>query len=96
MEFLENWFFAFLGAFVLYTVSLYRDRQPYSLLNALDKATRHVPSHRSKCVILLDMIATSALGKLLLVAVFHPESWSESGMLGLLMTGTFSAFAKDI
>src|SRR5215203_652767 len=86
--------FTFIGAFVLYVINRLQKKQPFSLLEALNVDVR---THDSKPVtILTDMIVSSLLGSILVVAIVSPTTIAQAVAAGLGLTGLLSTLATDI
>jgi hypothetical protein len=84
------WAAAF-GAFVLYTLNQLNNRQPFSLLTALNVKMSSRPM-----ITFGDMMISSAIGAGVVLLLLHPASPSEAGSLGLGLTGILSAFGKEV
>ena len=89
--FVAAWF----GAGILYVLNLLNNRQPFLVLNAVEKATRRDLSPRSYLMVVTDLFVSSGLGCLLVMLIFDPTSAKEATMAGLGLTGILSAFGKD-
>lgn len=86
-------FFSTFGAFVLYLLNRLQERRPFSLFSGLNidvgiKAKPHV--------ILIDMLISSALGGVLVLALSSPESTPQALLGGLGLTGLLSPFSQDM
>lgn len=85
--------FAFLGAFVLYVMNRLNNKQPFSLLTALNLDT--TSSNAKPKVILWDMVLSCGLGALLVLPMTSPSSPTQAVAAGLGLTGLLSAFGKS-
>jgi hypothetical protein len=84
-------FFTFLGAFTLYVLNWHQGRQPFSLFKVLNvdvSATGH------PVVILLDIVISSILGTIIVVAITAPATIAQAVVAGLGMTGILSAHSE--
>jgi hypothetical protein len=81
---------AMFGAFVLYLLNRLNNRQPFSLLTALQVKMESRPA-----IIFFDMILSSAIGAGVVILILNPTSPTEAGTAGLGLTGVLSAFGKD-
>jgi hypothetical protein len=86
-------FFATFGAFVLYLLNRLQERRPFSLFSGLNidvgiKAKPHI--------ILIDMLISSLLGGVLVIALSSPESIPQSLLGGLGLTGLLSPFSQNM
>lgn len=84
-------FFTFLGAFVLYLLNRLQGKQPFSLFRGLNI---NVGSGAWPIVILLDMVISSILGSILVIALTAPITVPQAVVAGLGMTGILSAHTE--
>lgn len=86
--------FTFVGAFVLYVLNRLQKKQPFSLFEALNIDVR---THDSRpTTILTDMILSSLLGSILVVAIVSPTTIAQAVAAGLGLTGLLSTLATNI
>ena len=80
---------AMFGAFVLYTLNLLNNKQPFSFLTALK-----VNLKRKPVLTFGDMLISSAIGAGVVLMLLNPTSATDAGAGGLGLTGILSAFGK--
>jgi hypothetical protein len=85
-------FFATLGAFVLYLLNRLQERRPFSLFSGLNI---DVGIKAKPLIIFTDMLISSLLGGVLVIALSSPESIPQSLLGGLGLTGLLSPFSHD-
>lgn len=86
-------FYTFMGAFVLYILNRHQGKRPFSLFSAINIDV----SERAKAfTILLDMVFSSLIGSIVVLALVEPNTIAQSVVAGLGMTGILSANSTDI
>jgi hypothetical protein len=85
-------FFTFLGAFVLYLLNRLQGKQPFSLFRGLNI---NVGSGAWPIVIFFDMVISSILGAILVIALTAPVTVPQAVVAGLGMTGILSAHTES-
>jgi hypothetical protein len=85
----QMFFCAMFGAFILYLTNQLNGKQPFSLFKGLQIKMDNRPG-----MIISDMVASSAIGALLVSLAWRPETIGEAVSAGLGFTGFFTAFIK--
>lgn len=78
------------GVAVLHVVNLLNRRQPFSVLSALQ-----VDLNKRPLMILSDIVISSLIGAVLVMAFFRPATSIDAVIGGLGITGVLSAIGKD-
>lgn len=85
-------FWAFLGAFMLYALNRLHNHQPFSFFRVLNI---DLGPTAKPIVIFFDMLVSSVLGALVVLALTSPISSRQAIVAGLGMTGLLSAATKE-
>lgn len=86
-------FYAYLGAFTLYVLNRINEKQPFSLFRALNIDV--ISKTASPKIILWDMVFSSTLGAIVVVALVSPATVPQAIIAGLGMTGILAAHTKQ-
>jgi len=85
-------FFAFMGALALYVMNRLNNRQPFSLLKAMNYDVSNTGKPR---VVFADMCLSSVLGAVIIVPMTTPSTINQAIVAGLGLTGILSAYSKS-
>ncbi|EJB8454940.1 hypothetical protein MW332_004788 [Vibrio parahaemolyticus] len=85
-------FYTFMGAFVLYILNRHQGMRPFSLFSALNI---NVSTKANALVILLDMVFSSIIGSIVVLALVEPTTVAQAVVAGLGMTGILSVNSKQ-
>lgn len=85
--------YTFLGCFTLYLLNRLQKKQPFSVFTALNANMVSDP-HPMK--VLADVVISSILGTMIVIAITEPSTIPQAVIAGLGMTGILSVHTKEI
>ena len=85
--------YTFIGASTLYLLNRLQKKQPFSVFTALN-ANMGAGAYPGK--VLCDVVISSCLGTLIVIAITSPSTVPQAVIAGLGMTGVLSAHTTEI
>lgn len=88
----QLYFYAFLGAFVLYLLNSLHNHMPFSLFTGINI---NIDKNTKPHIILLDMIISSIIGAVAVIPISAPSTVPQALLAGLGLTGILSVHSKS-